>query len=692
MSISIICLTYKRVHLLEEAIFSVINQTYKDWELIIVNDCEEQELIYDHPQIKIFNVKEKFKTIGAKRNFALKQCTKDYIVSLDDDDLFLSRYLDILHKTVDKYDALASQRSWFYDNDKNIRLSDRSMSSIFIFNREKYKNVKYPEKNFDEVGSFFMNIMKSSGNGLLKELNPSEIGYVYRRKVDSQYSMFNMNVMDFNIQDSILQKIPVNQIGKIQLNPHWNKDYDTIIKISGDYTIRRLSSTDTSKSIPKPTREQLIQQEAIGGWNKVKSSWDKASSFLQTIQSRGIVSTTINIIGVDNTFGQKVSNEIYNKRRMSCFGNGKNISECEVLKRDTEGIAFCGSCGCGANKLAMLEGDGYNKLYYPYLECPLKKPGFSNEPKPQYIITPGEIPISIIIPVLNDNEELNLTIQSIYETSPENVEIIVIDDASNVPAIVSDKRVKLFRFSERKGAGQARHFGAQNASSKHLLFIDSHMRFDSQWFNNAITRIKSTPKTLWCGACLGLDDSNMNVNNPIGVYTGADLVLYADKNKTIFDGIWKPDITSQDDYQISCVMGACYFIHKDWYFYIKGLGQTMMWGSEEPILSTKTWLAGGEVRLMKSVRLGHKFRSSSPYSTTISHIHYNKLAYMYMILPTDIFEKIKVKFNQDGDFKAAMNLVNKNIKLLDEEKKYYENIFKYDIYWVCDKFKIEMPN
>jgi hypothetical protein len=138
-------------------------------------------------------------------------------------------------------------------------------------------------------------------------------------------------------------------------------------------------------------------------------------------------------------------------------------------------------------------------------------------------------------------------------------------------------------------------------------------------------------------------------------------------------------------------MGACYFIHKDWYFYIKGLEQTIMWGSEEPILSIKTWLAGGEVRLMKSVRLGHKFRNNSPYITNVSHIHYNKLAYMYMLFPTDLYEKLINKFDNDGNRQAALNLVEKNKIILNAEKEYYKTIFEHDIYWLCDKFKIEIP-
>ena len=135
-------------------------------------------------------------------------------------------------------------------------------------------------------------------------------------------------------------------------------------------------------------------------------------------------------------------------------------------------------------------------------------------------------------------------------------------------------------------------------------------------------------------------------------------------------------------------MGACYFIHRDWYFHIRGLEKTTMWGSEEPILSIKTWLSGGTVKIMKSVKLGHKFRNVSSYVTDMSHVQYNKLAYMYMILPDDMNDLIKSKFPNDGNTITALNMVEKNKTELDKEKEYYKSIFVYDVNWFIEKFKI----
>ena len=95
---SIICLTYKRPELLEEAVYSVINQTCQDWELLIINDCDFQTIHYDHSQIRIFNIKEKFKSIADKKNFGLDNTVGDWILHLDDDDFLLPFYLENLKK------------------------------------------------------------------------------------------------------------------------------------------------------------------------------------------------------------------------------------------------------------------------------------------------------------------------------------------------------------------------------------------------------------------------------------------------------------------------------------------------------------------------------------------------------------------------------------------------------------------
>ena len=65
--ISAKCITYGRVDTLEESIQSFLQQEFPGKkELIIVNDYPLQKLIFDHPEIKIYNLDETFPTIGDK--------------------------------------------------------------------------------------------------------------------------------------------------------------------------------------------------------------------------------------------------------------------------------------------------------------------------------------------------------------------------------------------------------------------------------------------------------------------------------------------------------------------------------------------------------------------------------------------------------------------------------------------------
>jgi glycosyltransferase involved in cell wall biosynthesis len=107
--ISVIIPTYNRAHLLPRSIESVLNQTYKDFELIIVDDgsndnTDEVVNKYIKKDNRIKYIKfEKNKGGNVARNAGINHSRGEYIAFLDSDDEWLSKKLErqisVFHKS-----------------------------------------------------------------------------------------------------------------------------------------------------------------------------------------------------------------------------------------------------------------------------------------------------------------------------------------------------------------------------------------------------------------------------------------------------------------------------------------------------------------------------------------------------------------------------------------------------------------
>lgn len=101
--ISIIIPTYNRAHLIGETLDSVLNQTYQNWECIIVDDGSTDntyEIVNDY--IKKDNrfhlyhrPKDRLKGANTCRNYGFELSKGEYINWFDDDDLMMPDFLEL---------------------------------------------------------------------------------------------------------------------------------------------------------------------------------------------------------------------------------------------------------------------------------------------------------------------------------------------------------------------------------------------------------------------------------------------------------------------------------------------------------------------------------------------------------------------------------------------------------------------
>jgi teichuronic acid biosynthesis glycosyltransferase TuaG len=99
--ISIVMPAYNSSKTIKYSIESIINQSYKNWELLIVNDCSSDntlDIIYEYTikdrRIKLIN-QLKNQGVAKSRNLALEVRAGEYVTFLDSDDLWGNDKLSI---------------------------------------------------------------------------------------------------------------------------------------------------------------------------------------------------------------------------------------------------------------------------------------------------------------------------------------------------------------------------------------------------------------------------------------------------------------------------------------------------------------------------------------------------------------------------------------------------------------------
>jgi len=100
---SIIIPTYNRAHTIRRPIESILAQTFKDWELIIVDDGSTdgtKEIVDGYNDLRIRYVWQENQERSAARNHGILLAKGEWICFQDSDDEYLHRHLQVLYEAI----------------------------------------------------------------------------------------------------------------------------------------------------------------------------------------------------------------------------------------------------------------------------------------------------------------------------------------------------------------------------------------------------------------------------------------------------------------------------------------------------------------------------------------------------------------------------------------------------------------
>jgi glycosyltransferase involved in cell wall biosynthesis len=227
--VSVIVTTYNRKQLLKETIESILNQTFTDYELIVVDNYSKYDFIsfiksFNDNRIRYFQ-NQNHGIIAVNRNFGIKKATGQYLAFCDDDDYWMPDKLDEQLKYFDdnligvgtnaiiiggkkrlKHENLDSDILLSIDN--VLKLKSNIFSSLMIRNKLIYFD-ESKAMSFVEDFEFNLKLVLSSGQKI--KLLEKPLVY-YRQHSENSGGKLKHAEYTLNVVKKYKEDIPPGQL------------------------------------------------------------------------------------------------------------------------------------------------------------------------------------------------------------------------------------------------------------------------------------------------------------------------------------------------------------------------------------------------------------------------------------------------------------------------------------------------
>ena len=238
--VSCLCLTYGRPELLAEAIESFLRQTWDGpKELIILNDHPEQTICCDSPNVRVFNIPSRLRTLGEKRNLSVALAQYDNLLVWDDDDIYLPWRIEETMKTLPSKHFFKCPYAWVMNKGKiepepqyNL-FHGGSAFTRWLFIKAGGYSIMNGGEDADIEGKFQHVTAKKGEFWPHTDLPRERLYYIYRWDHGNYHTTGHITLDD--IKPSITP-------GHIVVKPYWKQPYDEL-------TMRKTEIIPTATSL-----------------------------------------------------------------------------------------------------------------------------------------------------------------------------------------------------------------------------------------------------------------------------------------------------------------------------------------------------------------------------------------------------------------------------------------------------------
>jgi glycosyltransferase involved in cell wall biosynthesis len=161
--VSVVIPCYNQAHFLHDALTSIVEQTYTNWECIIVNDgsidnTEEVAQLWCKKNKKIKYLYKENGGLSSARNFGIQNSVGNYILTLDSDDKYDKTFIEKGVEILNKNETIGVVSSWGYRFMENNYFEpfkpDGKNLNDFLFKNAAIGTSLFRKKCWEEVQGY----------------------------------------------------------------------------------------------------------------------------------------------------------------------------------------------------------------------------------------------------------------------------------------------------------------------------------------------------------------------------------------------------------------------------------------------------------------------------------------------------------------------------------------------------------
>ncbi len=176
--VSIVIPAYNEERYIGKSLESLLSQTYKNVEIIVVDDSSGDKTVEIANKFKVIVLSQEHKGAGAARNLGAKKAKGEILIFPDADMRYNSDYVNKLISPIIKKEAVGTFNKERVANSDNIWARCWSINSDFYSGEREPKNLpnKLPifrailKSEFDRAGGFDESVGYTDDNSLSKKL------------------------------------------------------------------------------------------------------------------------------------------------------------------------------------------------------------------------------------------------------------------------------------------------------------------------------------------------------------------------------------------------------------------------------------------------------------------------------------------------------------------------------------------